>query len=76
MLATDGNLYGTTSIGGASTACGASGCGTVFKMTPEGTLTTLHNFDLTDGSVPSGLVQSTDGNFYGTTQSGATITAN
>ena len=43
---TDGNFYGTTSIGGANTACaaGPSGCGTVFKITPTGTLTTLYSF--------------------------------
>jgi len=67
---TDGNLYGTTLQGGASTAC-SFGCGTVFKMTQAGTLTTLHSFDGTDGSLPyAGLVQATDGNFYGTTNGG------
>jgi uncharacterized repeat protein (TIGR03803 family) len=64
----DGNLYGT-SFGGGSGNCGA-GCGTVFKITPEGALTTLHNFDGTDGSGPGALVQATSGNLYGTTQSG------
>jgi len=43
-------------------------CGTVFKITPGGTLTTLHLFDSTDGGWPlSGVIQGTDGNFYGTT---------
>jgi uncharacterized repeat protein (TIGR03803 family) len=66
---TDGNLYGTTSAG-ANTAC-SGGCGTVFKITTTGTLTTLHSFDLTDGVDPNaGLIQATDGNFYGTTYSG------
>ena len=65
----DGNLYGTTSAGG-NTACGG-GCGTIFKITTTGTLTTLHSFDLTDGDNPgAGLIQATDGNFYGTTYSG------
>jgi len=41
---TDGNFYGTTSSGGAY------GNGTVFKITPRGTLTTLHSFDQTDGA--------------------------
>jgi uncharacterized repeat protein (TIGR03803 family) len=64
---TDGNFYGTTTLYGANENC-ADGCGTVFKMTPGGTLTTLHTFDRTDGSHPdAGLVQATDGNFYGTT---------
>ena len=63
---TDGNFYGATWLGGTG-GC-AEGCGTVFKITPSGTLTTLHSFDLTDGYEPyAGLVQSTNGNFYGTT---------
>jgi uncharacterized repeat protein (TIGR03803 family) len=69
ILATDGNLYGTT--GGQ----GTSGGGTVFKITPSGTLTTLYNFcaraNCTDGNIPiAGLVQATNGNFYGTTLGG------
>jgi uncharacterized repeat protein (TIGR03803 family) len=68
--ATDGNFYGSTQYGGAGNAC-ESNCGTVFKMTPEGALTTVHSFDLNDGASPyGGLLQSTDGNFYGTTFSG------
>jgi uncharacterized repeat protein (TIGR03803 family) len=67
---TDGNLYGTTYFGGANT-CNGYGCGTVFKITRSGTLTTLHSFDGTDGAYPiAALVQDTDGNFYGTTQKG------
>ena len=68
---TDGNFYGTTGYGGATTC--TYGCGTIFKITPAGTLTTLHSFDYTDGEYPLGvgLVQATDGNFYGTTYSGA-----
>jgi uncharacterized repeat protein (TIGR03803 family) len=63
----DGNFYGTTESGGSSTACGG-GCGTVFKITPSGALTTLHSFDGADGWNPFGaLVQATDGDFYGTT---------
>ena len=63
--ATNGDLYGTTNGGGASDL------GTVFKITPSGTLTTLHSFDRTDGSAPGTvLVQGTDGNFYGTTYGG------
>jgi uncharacterized repeat protein (TIGR03803 family) len=62
---TDGNLYGTTVAGGAN------GAGTVFRITPSGTLTTLHSFDTTDGASPyAGLVQGIDGNFYGTTEAG------
>jgi uncharacterized repeat protein (TIGR03803 family) len=65
---TDGNFYGTTSNGGTSRACYPFGCGTVFKITAEGKLTTLHSFDNTDGANPwAGLVQARNGDFYGTT---------
>ena len=71
VQATDGNFYGTTVDGGTSGNCGFDGCGTVFKITPRGTLTTLHSFDGGDGYWPfAGLVQATDGNFYGTTYGG------
>ena len=70
VQATDGNLYGTTIDGGASTSC-FLGCGTIFKITPAGTFTTLHSFDLTDGeTLYGGLVQAADGSFYGTTAQG------
>jgi len=65
-----GNFYGTTSGGGASTACQGFACGTVFKITPAGTLTTLHSFDSTDGSYPLGALVEAAGNFYGTTSEG------
>jgi uncharacterized repeat protein (TIGR03803 family) len=68
MQASNGNLYGTTSAGGAN------GDGTVFQITTGGTLTTMHNFNRfnpTDGSQPyAGLIQATDGNLYGTTYRG------
>lgn len=67
LQASDGNLYGTTYEGGSNNRC-PNGCGTVFKITLAGTLTTLHNFDSTDNSNPiAALIQATDGNFYGTT---------
>ena len=73
---TDGNFYGVTNTGGDNTyiLC-TTGCGTVFKLTPGGTLTTLYSFcsftDCGDGAVPyAGLVQGIDGNFYGTTYYG------
>jgi uncharacterized repeat protein (TIGR03803 family) len=67
VQATDGNFYGTTQNGGANTRCNSIGCGTVFKITPGGKLTTLHSFRGLDGNSPNGLVQGTDGSFYGTT---------
>ena len=42
----DGNFYGTTTAGGNTTVCG-SGCGTIYKITPAGVLTTLYQFDIT-----------------------------
>jgi uncharacterized repeat protein (TIGR03803 family) len=71
VQATNGDLYGTTGYGGTSSACGTVGCGTVFKITLSGTLTTLHSFDGTDGATPQAvLVQATNGDFYGTTDGG------
>lgn len=65
IQATDGNLYGTAVQGGAQDY------GTIFKITPSGTLTTLHSFTDADGSSPTGaLIQATDGNFYGSTNLG------
>jgi uncharacterized repeat protein (TIGR03803 family) len=70
VQAINGNFYGTTSQGGGSFNCSA-GCGTVFEIASRGSLTTLHSFDGTDGNLPfAGLMQSTDGNFYGTTAGG------
>jgi uncharacterized repeat protein (TIGR03803 family) len=68
--ATDGNLYGTTTGGGV---CG--GCGTIFEISPVGVLKTLYDFctqtDCPDGSDPAGgVVEATNGNFYGTTNTG------
>jgi uncharacterized repeat protein (TIGR03803 family) len=78
MQASNGNLYGTTSEGGSSATCpsnGFEGCGTIFQITPSGTLTTLHVFDGSDGALPGyggTLIEGTDGNLYGTSTDGGT----
>jgi uncharacterized repeat protein (TIGR03803 family) len=65
----DGNFYGTTALGGAN-----GPYGTIFGITPKGTMTTLHNFDGTDGQdATAGLVLATDGNLYGTTAQGGAV---
>lgn len=74
VLGSDGNFYGTTATGGSG---GGLGFGTVFKMTPAGVLTTLVNFTGSSGAAlgatpTSGLVQHSNGNFYGMTSSGGT----
>lgn len=73
----DGNFYGTTYQGGSGAQCNSS-CGTVFEISPQSKLTTLYNFcsqaNCSDGSVPfGGLVQGSDGNFYGTTTFGGNM---
>jgi uncharacterized repeat protein (TIGR03803 family) len=60
LQALDGNFYGTTYDG-----TGAALFGTAFKITPAGSLTTLHRFGGAEGaSLHTALIQATDGNFY------------
>jgi uncharacterized repeat protein (TIGR03803 family) len=70
IQATDGDFYGTTEYGGSNNV------GTVFKITSAGALTVLYEFKggaVNDGEFPeAGLVQGSDGNFYGTTYEGGT----
>jgi uncharacterized repeat protein (TIGR03803 family) len=70
-LGSDGNLYGGTGLGGTS------GFGTAFKVTPSGVFTVLHSFTgATDGSnAAGGMVQATNGKFYGATSSGGSSSA-
>ena len=64
----NGNLYGTTLFGGD---CGVnqSGCGTIFKLSPNGGMTYLHSFDgISDGESPwCNVILDVAGNLYGTT---------
>ena len=72
------NFYGVTAEGGSSgDYCGLTGygCGTVFRITPKGVLTTIHTFctqsGCKDGGIPQGqLIQAKDGDLYGTTDVG------
>jgi uncharacterized repeat protein (TIGR03803 family) len=66
VQASNGDFYGTTPSGGTSSDC-ALNCGTVFKITASGTLTTLYSFDGTDGHPEAAMVQAANGNLYGTT---------
>ena len=72
IQASDGNFYGTTYIGGDRNQ------GVIFRLTPKGEATILHNFPDPnyphDGSEPSaGLVQASDGNLYGVAKTGGTV---
>ncbi len=75
---TDGNFYGTTEAGGIINGISCSfGCGTYFRITPSGALTTFYSFcssqNCPDGAQPyAGVVQLSNGNFYGTTSYGGT----
>jgi uncharacterized repeat protein (TIGR03803 family) len=69
VQAADGNFYGTTHDGGTH------GDGVIFRITPGGKVTTLYSFcsqaKCTDGAEPfAGIIQASDGNFYGTTSKG------
>jgi uncharacterized repeat protein (TIGR03803 family) len=66
IQARDGNLYGTTNRGGPHNV------GVVFRITTSGTMKTLHDLDyMPDGALPyAGLVQATNGAFYGTASNG------
>ena len=71
LQGSDGYFYGTTVQGGATNCIG--GCGTIFRISSTGTLTTQYRFGVrpTDGQFPeTPLVQGSDGYFYGTTING------
>jgi uncharacterized repeat protein (TIGR03803 family) len=70
-----GNLYGAASGGGNFQGpCIGSGCGTVFKLAPNGKLKVLHTFTGgSDGASPLGLVRDANGNLFGTASSGGAL---
>lgn len=66
-----GNLYGTTLQGGAGDCYQGGGCGTVFKLAPDGTKTILYSFQGgSDGAGAEWLIRDKAGDFYGTTTAG------
>ncbi len=73
-----GNLYGTTYLGGLYNPYVPGGYGTVFKLGPTGQETVLYNFCPAQGHCPDGanpwaaLIQDSAGNLYGTTSGGGT----
>jgi uncharacterized repeat protein (TIGR03803 family) len=79
ILASDGNFYGTTEADGNYNSLGEDCtnnpgyCGSVFRITPSGQFTVLHDFGATEGSTDgygpeAGLIQGSDGNLYGASQ--------
>jgi uncharacterized repeat protein (TIGR03803 family) len=73
IQAADGSFYGTTQSGGASGRCEQYGCGTVFKVTPNGAFTLLHSFNVKDfdGYYPyAPVTEGNDSNLYGTVTRG------
>ncbi len=75
IRAADGSVYGITTTGGQYYyLCSPGGCGTVFKITPQGQFSVVYSFcslsDCADGGSPAWLIQGSDGNFYGTTSLG------
>jgi len=64
LLASDGNIYFTSSQGG-------TGYGNVARLAPDGTTSVVYTFAGDDGYSPfGGLIQGSDGNLYGTTYYG------
>jgi uncharacterized repeat protein (TIGR03803 family) len=68
LISFDGQLYGTTNLGGAGSY---PGCGVIFRISPTtGNLRVLYKFTGgTDGCHPNGVIADSEGNLYGSTNS-------
>jgi uncharacterized repeat protein (TIGR03803 family) len=77
VKASDGNFYSSTEFTGNNSPCSSpSSCGSLYRITPTGTVTDLHDFAVTDtlvlGGTPQPLIEGPDGNLYGTAVYGGT----
>jgi uncharacterized repeat protein (TIGR03803 family) len=72
LIADDQGIFYGTTFGGGGADCSSYGCGTVFKLAPDGTETVLHSFTGgSDGAWPyAGLIKDARGNLYGTASAG------
>ena len=66
----DGSFFGTTANGGPPVIGLPDGAGTIFKIGTTGIFSTVHAFAATDGYLPDGLIQASNGIFYGVTKAG------
>jgi uncharacterized repeat protein (TIGR03803 family) len=75
ILDAEGNLYGTTSMGGELDCDAGFGCGTVFKLDSAGNETVLYSFigGIGGSSPQANLVRDAAGNLYGTTGAGGDL---
>ncbi len=76
-----GVLYGANEVGGNTICTGTigavaqSGCGSIFSIDTSNVFAPLHTFSGSEGAYPAvGLLQQSDGNFYGTTAGGGVLT--
>jgi uncharacterized repeat protein (TIGR03803 family) len=76
ILAKDGSFYGLASGTISFGSCMQVACGSVYRMTPDGTVSVIYTFSGPDGQNPVGsLLQASDGNLYGTTVAGGALNA-